>query len=120
MNPANMNLRRFRPSEREDDATRLLVGLGYVPILFFLPLVVRPDSKPGRHTANQGLSLLLLVLLLSVVKAVLGLIPIVRVVTNILLVAAIVLVWAFAILQAYVYYKNGTLCELPYSLRVFH
>ena len=40
MNHANMNLRRFRPSEREDDNTRLLVGLGYVPILFFLPLIV--------------------------------------------------------------------------------
>ena len=53
-------------------------------------------------------------------KAILGVIPIVRVVTNIILIAAIVLVWAFAILQAYVYYKNGTLSELPYSLRVFH
>lgn len=120
MNHANMNLRRFRPSEREDDNTRLLVGLGYVPILFFLPLIVRPDSKPGRHTANQGLSLLALTILLSIVKAILGVIPIVRVVTNIILIAAIVLVWAFAILQAYIYYKNGTLSELPYSLRVFH
>ena len=70
MNHANMNLRRFRPSEREDDNTRLLVGLGYVPILFFLPLIVRPDSKPGRHTANQGLSLLALTILLSIVKAI--------------------------------------------------
>ena len=87
MNHANMNLRRFRPSEREDDNTRLLVGLGYVPILFFLPLIVRPDSKPGRHTANQGLSLLALTILLSIVKAILGVIPIVRVVTNIILIA---------------------------------
>lgn len=120
MNHVNMNLRRFRPSEREDDQTRLLVGLGYVPILFFLPLVARPDSKPGRHTANQGLSLLVLTILLSIVKAILGIISIVRIVTNIVLVAAIVIVWLFAILQTYVYYKNGTLCELPYSLRVFH
>ncbi len=120
MSHVNMNLRRFRPSEREDDNTRLLVGLGYVPLLFFLPLVARPDSKSGRHTANQGLSLLVLTLLLSVVKAILGIIPIVRIITNIVLVVAIVLVWAFAILQAYVYYKNGTLSELPYSLKVFH
>lgn len=120
MSHANMNLRRFRPSEREDDNTRLLVGLGYVPLLFFLPLVARPESKPGRHTANQGLSLLALSLLLAVVKAILGMIPVVRIVTNILLIAANVLVWAFAILQAYVYYKNGTLSELPYSLKLFH
>ncbi|WBY64416.1 MAG: DUF4870 domain-containing protein [Thermocaproicibacter melissae] len=38
---------------------RAVSVLAYIPFLFFLPLVVHPDSRYGRFHANQGLVLLL-------------------------------------------------------------
>lgn len=46
----------FEPGDIENN--KIMAGLAY--ILFFLPLVVCPDSKFGRYHANQGLLLLLL------------------------------------------------------------
>lgn len=40
------------------ESSKVMAGLAY--ILFFLPLVVCPDSPFGRYHANQGLLLLLL------------------------------------------------------------
>ncbi|MEA4899275.1 hypothetical protein ACH6CV_07090 [Bacillota bacterium Meth-B3] len=33
---------------------RVKGGVGYVPFLFFLPLILCPNSKYGRFCANQG------------------------------------------------------------------
>ncbi len=41
------------------DRSRAVSMLAYLGILFFLPLVVYPDSKYGRYHANQGLVLFL-------------------------------------------------------------
>ncbi|NLU47094.1 MAG: hypothetical protein GXX02_03835 [Syntrophomonadaceae bacterium] len=46
----------FTPEDIE--SSKVMAGLAY--ILFFLPLVVCPDSPYGRYHANQGLLLLLL------------------------------------------------------------
>lgn len=46
----------FAPEDIEGN--KVMAGLAY--ILFFLPLVVCPDSPFGRYHANQGLLLLLL------------------------------------------------------------
>ena len=46
----------FTPEDIESN--KVMAGLAY--ILFFLPLVVCPDSPYGRYHANQGLLLLLL------------------------------------------------------------
>ena len=46
----------FTPEDIE--SSKVMAGLAY--ILFFLPLVVCPDSPFGRYHANQGLLLLLL------------------------------------------------------------
>jgi uncharacterized membrane protein len=46
----------FTPEDIEGN--KVMAGLAY--ILFFLPLVVCPDSPFGRYHANQGLLLLLL------------------------------------------------------------
>jgi len=53
------------------DKNKTMAGLAY--IIFFLPLIVCPDSRFGKYHANQGLVLLLLSIIGSVV---LGIIPI--------------------------------------------
>jgi uncharacterized membrane protein len=54
------------------ESSKVMAGLAY--ILFFLPLVVCPDSPYGRYHANQGLLLLLLGVGGSII---LGIIPII-------------------------------------------
>ena len=46
--------------------------LAYLWILFFLPLVVCPDSKVGRFHANQGLLLLIFSAAVSVAAGIIG------------------------------------------------
>jgi len=46
-------------------------ALAYLGILFFIPLVACPESKFGRYHANQGLVLLLLGIVVSIVFAIL-------------------------------------------------
>lgn len=50
-----------------DSNEKTMAALAYFGILFFLPLVVTPDSKFGKYHANQGLLLLILGFALSVV-----------------------------------------------------
>ena len=45
--------------ENLNGTVKVMSALAYLWILFFLPLVVCPDSKFGRYHANQGLVLLL-------------------------------------------------------------
>jgi uncharacterized membrane protein len=47
----------FDPADIEK--SKVVSALAYLGILFFLPLVVYPDSKFGRFHANQGLVLLI-------------------------------------------------------------
>jgi uncharacterized membrane protein len=54
-----------RPAGYSQDNTAINV-LAYLGILFFLPLVVNPDSKSGRFHANQGLILLIVSILGSI------------------------------------------------------
>lgn len=42
-----------------DQDNKVIFVLSYLGILFFLPLVVCPNSKIGRFHANQGLALLI-------------------------------------------------------------
>ncbi|MBE5807843.1 MAG: hypothetical protein E7317_05835 [Clostridiales bacterium] len=63
-----------RDFTREDmDENRALAGLGY--IVFFIPLITCKGSKLGRYCANQGLILLILIVLVRVLFGVLGGIP---------------------------------------------
>mgnify|MGYP000865090524 CR=1 FL=1 len=66
----NPTVETFDPADIEKNKT--MAGLAY--ILFFLPLIVCPDSAYGRFHANQGL----LLLIVSVVgTTVLSIIPII-------------------------------------------
>lgn len=51
---------------------KVVNALSYTGILFFLPLVVTPDSREGKFHANQGLITLILALVLHVVGSILG------------------------------------------------
>jgi len=51
----NHNVEEFDPADIEKGKT--MAGLAY--ILFFLPLIVCPDSSYGKFHANQGLILLI-------------------------------------------------------------
>lgn len=60
--------------DQEDiEKNKIIAGLSYIWILFFLPLVACPDSKFGRFHANQALVLFIISTAGSIV---LGIIPI--------------------------------------------
>ncbi len=52
-------------------ANKVVSGFAYFGILFFLPLVVSPESRYGRFHANQGLILLLFSIATSIVRLIL-------------------------------------------------
>lgn len=64
----------------EIEQNKVVCILAYFGILFFLPLVACPDSKYGKFHANQGLLVLLMELVVSVVSGLfsaLGIIPVI-------------------------------------------
>ena len=66
--------------EQEDiEKGKAMAGLAYLGILFFLPLVVCPESKYGKFHANQGLLLLILSIgssvALTIIITILGWLP---------------------------------------------
>ncbi len=67
-------------SQQDIQETKVMCILAYLGILFFLPLVVYPNSKVGRFHANQGLILLIVSVILSVLISTLtalGMIPLI-------------------------------------------
>lgn len=63
--------REFTPEDFEQNRT--MAALGY--IVFFIPLLKCGDSKLGRYCANQGLILLVLMVLVSILGRILSIIP---------------------------------------------
>ncbi len=53
----------FDPSDVKEN--RFKGGLGYLLILFFLPLILCPRSRYGRYCANQGLIALIVFVIIS-------------------------------------------------------
>ena len=63
--------REFTPEDLAQNKT--MAALGY--IVFFIPLLKCRDSKVGRYCANQGLILLVLMVLVSVLGNIFSMIP---------------------------------------------
>ena len=68
-----------KPDDRTGDfdpadvaANKGLSVLSYLGILFFIPLVAKPDSKYCKFHSNQGLVLLILEIALGIVRAILN------------------------------------------------
>lgn len=91
-------------------ANSSLSAVCYVSILFFLPMVLRPDSRFARFHANQGLLLLILTALIGVVEAFCGVIPVVGHAVG----ALIGLVSFGYFLFGFVNALNGKARELPF------
>jgi uncharacterized membrane protein len=57
------------------EQNKVVSGLAYLGILFFLPLVVCPNSKFGKFHANQGITLFFVYLAIGVINVVFGFVP---------------------------------------------
>lgn len=87
------------------------------PILFWIPIVAKPESGFGKFYANQGLIFLLLTVALNIANgilgALLGLIPFIggllAAVIAIAVSACILLVWVFLIVNA----ASGKAAAIP-------
>ena len=95
--------------ENLNGTVKAMSALAYLWILFFLPLVVCPDSKFGRYHANQGLVLLLTTIVANVIGAVLRLIPTVGWILQLVLNVAMVVLMILGIVNA----CNGETKPLP-------
>lgn len=64
----------FNPAQQElpEPSQRIICAMAYFGVLFFLPLVLLPNSKQGRFHANQGLLLFLLNICMGVASAIFG------------------------------------------------
>jgi len=88
-------------------------SFAYLGAVFFLPLVMCPDSKFGRYCANQGLLVLLTYLALGLLRGILGWIPFIGFVIGIVVWIANLAVFALSAYYTYLVYTSGEARELP-------
>lgn len=97
--------------KNEIEANKIKCAISYIPILFFLPLIICPKgSKYAKFHANQSLLLLIICVVLNIIGAVIGLIPIlgtiIQIIFNLVVLGGIV----FGI----VFTAQGKVKELPF------
>jgi uncharacterized membrane protein len=95
---------QYDPFDVQDN--RAVSILAYIPCLFFLPLVVHPDSRYGKFHANQGLVLLLVWV---IVHFILNLIPLIGWLLNKIFSLLMFLLMILGMLRAY----GGRAVPLP-------
>lgn len=69
----------------EAEKEKLICALSYLWILFFLPLVLLPNSQNGKYHANQALLNLIIMAACSIVSAIVVWIPILGAIISALL-----------------------------------
>lgn len=90
---------------------KIICMIGYlIPILFFLPIVVNSQSNYCRFHSNQQLAWLIVCVVLGVLEAILGIIPILGWIINMLLGIAILAVAILLMVAAY----NGKAVRIPF------
>lgn len=98
-------------SKEEIEKNKVVCGLAYIPILFWLPLVAgTKGSKYCKFHSNNGLLLLILDIVIGIVSAVLGLIPFVGAILGSLL----GLITVAFIVFGMVFTFQGKVKELPF------
>ncbi|MBR0463162.1 MAG: hypothetical protein IJJ23_02090 [Clostridia bacterium] len=102
--------------DRDDlDKNKLTAALGCV--IFPIPLLACPDSRLGKHCANQGLLALIAylaaALAFGIVLAILGWVPLLGTILRVARFAALALVTVCAFLNAYRTWQ-GQPDQLPY------
>lgn len=92
-------------------------GIGYVPVLFFLPLILCPNSKYGRFCANQGLIAVAVLVVVEVafwiLNALLGWVPLIGGLVEVVRWLIQAAVWLLALYYAYLACSKGDARELP-------
>ena len=66
-----------KDSKSDAEENKVFAILAYIGILVLVPILAAPNSKFARYHANQGLILLIVGVVLSIVGALLNLIPVV-------------------------------------------
>lgn len=89
-------------------------SVAYLGVLFFVPLVMCPNSKLGRYCANQGLLVLLAFLAVGLVKSIFSSIPVIGFIISIATTLLNLAIAAIAIYFTYLTYKDGEARELPF------
>ena len=102
--------REFTPEDIEKNRT--MAALGY--IVFFLPLIRCGDSKLGRYCANQGLILLVLMVLVNLLCSIFSVIPAIGWIFTLIGGLAGFALLCVGILCFAQLMTNGRVIELPY------
>ena len=98
-------------TQEEINKDKVVCGLAYIPILFWLPLVAgTKNSKYCKFHANNGLILLILEVIIGIVSTILNIIPFVGAITGSLL----GLVSLAFIIFGMVFTFQGKVKELPF------
>lgn len=81
----------FDPQEIQ--SYKVVAVLSYIiPILFFLPVVMNPNSTYCKHNSNQSLCWFITCVILGILTAIIGLIPVLGWIINILVDVAILVI----------------------------
>lgn len=87
-----------------------LAAACYIPILFLLALILRPNSRFARFHANQGLILLIVDIIIGIGVKLVSFVPIISLLTS---TATSLLMFAF-FLYGFINTLNGKAKELPF------
>ncbi len=98
-------------------SNKVWAALSYVGILFILPLLVNGgQSRYAKYHANQGFILFLLNIVIGIVNAILGNIPVLGGIVSVLLSLASLALMILGIINA----VNGKAKQLPLIGGLFH
>ena len=98
-------------SQEEINKDKVVCGLAYIPILFWLPLVAgTKNSKYCKFHANNGLMLLIIAIVISIVSTILGIIPFVGAILGTILGLAELALLIFGMVFTF----QGKVKELPF------
>lgn len=109
MNGSNSTIQFADPEDIKKN--KVMAILAY--LLFFLPLLVCPDSKFARFHANQGFIILIALFAVSLVTRLLGIIPILGLVFSLIGILASIAGLVFIIIGM-VNAANGEMKPLPF------
>lgn len=91
------------------EKNKAISGIAYLGILFFLPLVICPDSKYGKFHANQALVLLITGIVASIVGTILAFIPYIGWIFQLLLSLGVLALVIIGLINGF----TGKVKELP-------
>lgn len=98
----------FDPEDIRANST--VAAVSYIPILFILPLILRPHSQFARFHANQGVIFLIVSFVLGVIRGVISFIPFVSGIVNF----AFGIITFLYFLYGFINTLNGKAKELPF------